>query len=270
MSMRRYSFIEESKRHLLKILSRYTPEQQRKITDRLISLGKENGGLHSPNEYGRRMIDGQIKKIRKLAKSNNRNIDIFRVSNPLDSKTNINGSIIDPHNKIHRLSKSAADSIDKGNDSVFIPSAKSKISSKDKETFGIKPGYRNSLTSALNATHEADEYSEVLRNAKRLGISPDAYAMLDKSATVSSGNHFSHYKHKVLKREKKTKKLLDRLFGKDSSFHVPRSKEEMKVSSIPLERYWNEVHPNKELGDIDKMGQISLANRIHQSRINPK
>lgn len=72
--------LEMSIRQLPKKRKLYTPEQWQSMMDKLQKIGKNANapisGLHSADEYGMRMYNGQMKRAFKTAKKHNRKLRI--------------------------------------------------------------------------------------------------------------------------------------------------------------------------------------------------
>lgn len=225
--MKSYSFLEESQNQFFKRLSRYTPEEQKRIVDKLFQIGKQNGGFHDRNYLASKIYDGQLKRIGNLAKKNGRKVGIAK-SNYLQGNTALNRLISDNmirdnwrfHKpKTTRLATS-------GKDIIILPSKKIK---------NIAPIYKSDI-----ASHEADEYSEILKWAKKYKISPEEAFL--KSAEQAPG--ISHQVGNVLTREQKRNKRLKLLFPdfvpKDRS--VPEFRDAtQKLSKRPLSKEYQDL-----------------------------
>lgn len=234
--MKQYSFLSESFNKLVKRLNRYSPEDRRKITSKLIKLGKKNGGLYSSDEYGKRMLNGQVKRMHNIAKNNKRNLNILRSSNWKDSR-------IVPSTNVRVQSKPTInwdDTIDfldhktyrnsiRGIDSIVIP----------------KHNIHNPLSMADVVAHETDEYSKLFSNAKKLKLKPGEVNYL-----TYLHNKTNPGKHNlgVLKRELKRRNNLKNIYDVDFPNRDPNEIIHNDVSLKTLLKYKGSIkEQEKEL-----------------------
>ncbi len=224
--MRQYSAISESKSHLMKIRQRYTPQEWERIRKKMLSLGKKNGGWYSPEEYGRRMIKGQVKRARNL----NPNIKLQKVNNVFDAQAVLSSEPV----------------------VLGLPGRKSKITPPfTRENFktakeykkAVRDWYRtfpsfkrnysglHALTSADVAAHEVDELSSAYKHAVKYGVFPteigDVMTRIHKDVNGFAGLHNPG----VLKREAKRSRLLHTLYGRGSYVKVPRTQREYTLNN---------------------------------------
>ena len=204
----------ESKAKLLRRLSRYTPEEVAKIRERMIQLGKENGGWYNASEYGKRMTRGQAKRLHNTARKYNRDISIHAD----DSVAKGNAETI--------FSRSGQyDKIAVNPDAISIPSiSKSKkrlTKRKDLRKLLRDPNEHNLfLTTGDTMAHEADEYS--IGNALKQKLGLPKFNGFDDVQSKSS-SHFPG----VLRRERKRQHLLSQLYGRDANQLYVREKEQV-------------------------------------------
>lgn len=247
-------FIEESFNKIVRRFNRYDVSKQPKLLNWLI---KQNKKYH-PDNYGKLMLKGQETRIDKLSKQAGRKVHISRVDDPLHSKIMINGVT----NSLSKLPSIERVKISNGYDVIRLPHINSKISKdtinsaihdqpnlKDSFIKSFKNQGNSKLTNASQASHEADEFSNIIKQSKRLNLTPDSYAAADAATRLPHEIGPSHYRGNVLSREFKRQRKLDTVFGKGSSFNQPRSQLEIDVSRKPLENAYNDYikqNPDKE------------------------
>lgn len=200
----------------MKQLSRYSPEERQKIVDRLIALGKDKGGLYSAEEYGKRMIVGQKKRLQKLAIQNGRKIRINDVNDRLQSGMipSANIALLRKPNKSPQLIGLYRDRV-RGIDTVNIPTS----------------NQINPLHSIINgdvAAHEADEYSLLLRNSKRLN---QPVSLTDELTHRYNKTNTGEHNIGVLNRERKRRKMLSSIYG---NIFPERSQSEIDHNNVSL------------------------------------
>ena len=242
--VKQYSLFESFNRFVRK-LSKYSPEERKRIVDRLIKLGKGNGGIYSADEYGRRMIDGQIKRARNIAKLNNRKLNITTTNDWRNSVTVPATDI-----RLHKRPSSNWDGIDpeqirqyrnsvRGIDSIVIPSLNSKTSK---------------LNLADVTSHEVDEYSTLFRNSKKLGIKP---SLTNRLTTFHNQTNPGKHEIGVLGREFRRRNKLSLIYNEQ--FPV-RDKIELSHNSIKLKdllKYMGSIRDKeKEILQSDKKPDI--------------
>lgn len=216
--MIQYSFIQESFNKLVKRLSRYNPKERKRITERLIKLGKKNGGLYSPEEYGEKMINGQINRIKKLAKDNNREI----VFQNIDSARS---NIMVP-TSIRTIKKPSKTGWDKDVNKEELFTYRNSIRGKDVASLPLKD---KSLLAGDITSHEADEYSRLFLNAKRLKISPSE---LGELTNLHNKQSLGSHNIGVLKRELKRNQKLNSIYN--YKLPIERSNKELSNDSVKL------------------------------------
>lgn len=240
--MKSYSFLEESQNQFFKRLSRYTPEEQKRIVDKLFQIGKQNGGFYDRNYLASKIYDGQLKRIGNLAKKNGRKVSVNKEDNPKSWMTTVSKIVSDKD--INRLSKN-----------YFINSKPVRVLSSGKDLVSIpdKKGKLNlSLINKDNViNHEADEYSEILKWAKRYKISPQ-----ESMLRSSNQSEFPHQVGNVLKRENKRSKRWKLLFPDFK--RLDRSVPELRTSSQNLSK---DSKLEKMLQD--KLDQSKLIHRFY-------
>ncbi len=226
--MKHYSFLTESKKKLLKRLSRYTPEQIARIREKMLALGKENGGWYSAEEYARRMGLGQLKRARK----------------------------IDPQIKFEPIKDIFEAETEAGSHILRIPSKKSQILSipfsrehfKNKKEYkkAVRDYYRSvkkwnenpypahALTRADTVSHEVDELALAYKYARKYGVNPTD--IIDIQKRIYRTNNFAgNHNPEVLRREAYRHHLLNTLYGRGSYISPPRSHTEYRLNR-PLSR----------------------------------
>lgn len=228
--MKQYTFLTESKKKLLKRLSKYTPNEIKKIRDRMISLGKNNGGWYSPEEYGHRMIKGQIERTKKLDPK----VKFVPIKDIFDASTEalLSGSILRiPNHRSTILSR---------------PFNKKQFKTKKEYKKALRDYYRSviswnknpkssrALTIADTISHEIDELSSAKKYAKKYGVFPtEIQSISDKIRHLN--NYAGNHNPEVLKREAKRKHLLNTLYGRDSYISPPRTHTEYRLNK-PLSK----------------------------------
>lgn len=240
--MIQYSFLVESFNALSKRLSRYTPEERKRIVDKLVKLGKKNGGLYSPEEYGERMLNGQWSRLQNIARKNGRKIKKFVVRNPLESG-------IVPATHADLLYKSTTDP-------RKIRNYRNNIRGIDiAELPSQVIGSQSSLEKAHIASHEADEYSLMFRNAKKLGIAPELFDLLNNRHNMTSkGKHHIG----VLKRELNRSKKLNSVYGTQFK---QRDADEFSHNDIPVKTLL------KYLGSIKNKEKLIAGNPTYEKNL---
>lgn len=227
--------LEIATKTLLKKRKLYSPAEWERIITRLQSVGKKNGGLHSADEYGRRMIKGQKERIKKIAKRNGREVIVYQ--NPWDPA---NGSTRIAH--ISDTTKHIEpDIIDYGSNPIQLDQQIKHLHSElipnwdtgklDNSRRIIKKNLRDYRKSSVPLSqgeilsHEADEYSLGLANAKKYGLK-NPYSgrnhLLEPGVQSLKSTHHAG----VLDREAKRKHLLTTLYGRDSFVSYPRDAEQ--------------------------------------------
>ncbi len=207
---------EISNRTLLKKRKLYSPEQWAKMMAKLQKVGKgreettdkilkragvnllPKGGLHTADEYGKRMIAGQTKRAQKLAKKYGRKLEIT-------NSPNAGGSTL------IRFKKSKPDEIlyAPGNQSArFKPSDMIGVERKTVRKLLRKPSNKT-LDAADTLSHEVDEYS-IGHKLKNKLKPDDLFADLTYAQSVRS-SHFPG----VLDREAKRAHKLRTLYPTD-------------------------------------------------------
>lgn len=201
--------LEMSTRQLLKKRKLYTPEQWRSMMDRLQRIGKNANapisGLHSADEYGMRMYNGQLKRAFKTAKKHNRKLYMDDYTYPNNGSTTINWDGEDIISvSPYQTAKSA---IRHYNPKLY---SRKILRSRLKDTRNMS----NNLSLGNVLAHEVDEYSIGLNRARKYGIKPgdaeiSGLGLKNGQAATSSHNPG------VLDREAKRYKMLSSLYGRD-------------------------------------------------------
>jgi hypothetical protein len=244
--MQKNPLLNESKRQLLKRLSRYTPEQVKKIRSKMLSLGKKNGGWYNIDEYGKRMINGQKLRAQKLASRYKRNLKF-----ETDSIHSGNGSTILMPDKNDIIRVSDNPFFDNKTITNKIGMERNILNNKNKNALSRKDirkftrDTRNAskrLSNADTLAHEVDEYSLSLANSKKLNIDPNVSVFangLNQKKPFNAPSHSastyiqsirSSHVGGVLEREAKRKNLLSRMYGRDSFNSIPRDKKEYALN----------------------------------------
>lgn len=230
--MKSYSFIDdtktifESKRHLMRILSRYDKEGQAKIRDKMLALGKANGGWYNPVDYAKMFKSGQQKRAIDLRNRYHRYLFAGQVPFINNAQT-ITGKTSD----IIAIPT---------NNAILHPQIKSKfirnvdIPQLTGRSSNIKTKYRRQLQnktipeldSAFATGHEIDEYSTILKLAKRHHTTPDKITDELYGKKRPSKISTVHSNKDIIDKEHERARLFSALFGRNSFFHPPRSNEE--------------------------------------------
>lgn len=238
--MVKYSFLDESFTSLSRKLSNYTPEQRKRIVEKLISSGQ----LYSPLEYSQKMINGQKQRLAKIAKQNGRKLRILHSDNFEDFR------ILPSHNI-----KLIAKPVPEWDDSVNkVTTAAYRNSIRGKDTVVLpKINNKSNLLHGDTATHEADEYSTMFSLAKRLNLSPGEISYL-----TTLYNKTSPGKHNlgVLKRELKRRSKLNAVYGYNYSQRDINEINHNNVSIKILLKY---------LGSIKDSEKDLLRNKVTKS-----
>lgn len=265
-------FIEESFNKIVRRFNRYDVSRQPKLLNWLI---KQNKKYH-PDNYGKLMLKGQETRIGKLAKQAGRKVHVSRVDDPLDSRTMINGTI----RNLSYLKPEERIKISNGYDVIRLPKDTSTISKgsldyytdlfpnlKNKLTNNVNRVNRNpTLTNASQASHEADELSNIIVKSKKLGLTPDSYGMADHMTRLPGEEKFSHFRGNVLDREFLRQKKLDTIFGKNSSFDSPRSTEEIKASKKSLVSAYNDYIKKYPQEEDEIQNEIQKSIQLYRKR----
>ena len=222
----------ESRRKLfLNLSKRYTPEERKRIVNRLIEIGKKNGGLYNADEYGKLMLNGQERRIENIARKNFHNLRIDKVDQVGKAHTRMG-----KHFAIVSIPKDDAELLrspisknriiprseyqDLGYDKRYV-----KKMRKFNDRF-VNDNVSKPLNSANIAAHEADEYSLASKNMKRLNKTAEELDdLVDKQHKRTPSKH----NFGVIKREYKRQNFLNMLYGKGKTQQIPRSKSEYKA-----------------------------------------
>ena len=209
-----YEFLSESFAKVINRSNTLSPEARQRYLQHYMKARFGGSNLDQTiNNYGKRLLIGSGKRIRNIAKKNGRKVKIIRISDPLESRTIINGAIQSPGQLNNKLQQKA---ISKGKDIIQIPR---------------RNATSNALFSANQAAHEADEYDNVIRQAMKHKSGVDSYAVRDMRSRLGLDHQYSHFRGNVLEKEKKRLKLQDSIFGKDKVKKIPRSEDEYLQSS---------------------------------------
>lgn len=200
--------LEMSTRQLLKKRKLYTPEQWRSMMDRLQRIGKNANapisGLHSADEYGMRMYNGQIKRAFKTANKHDRNLKFDFNGDPNDGYVRHLFGL----DKISVSPNQTAQPVISNYDPKLY--SRKILRSKLKDTRNMS----NNLSLGNVLAHEVDEYSTSLNRARKYGVIPgftdiSGFRSQNVQAVTSSHNPG------VLGREAKRQHMLSSLYGRD-------------------------------------------------------
>lgn len=218
--------LEMSTRQLLKKKKLYTPEQWRSMMDRLQKIGKNANapisGLHSADEYGMRMYNGQIKRAFKTAKKHNR-------------KLTLNTNYSEPNNASTLIDFYDGDIISISPNQTAQPSLKyiathqprKILRSHLKDTRNMS----NNLSLGNVLAHEVDEYSTGLNRARKYGLTPGKVNISGLALRGGQARTSSHHPG-VLDREAKRYKMLSSLYGRDK-FNLYKRDHEQFAKNKP-------------------------------------
>lgn len=218
--------LEMSTRQLIKKRRLYSPEQWQKMMQKLQSLGKDPNapvtGLHSAEEYGKRMIAGQVKRARKAASKYNRKLKVHSSDRSRTSFRN-DGDLI-------RYKKTAPfNASDKNEEIYYNRLIGSDKNHRLKDSFNrkiIRKKLRDDRLSVPNLigadtlAHETDEYITALKLADKHNLNPIDIARVVTPVQHKTGNHMPG----VLDKEAKRAHTLSTLYGRDSFAMQPRDK----------------------------------------------
>lgn len=228
--------LEISTKTLLKKRSLYSPEQWNKIISKLQKTGKENGGLHSPDVYGRRMKLGQLQRARALGSKYGKNIKFTQ-----DPNKGAYSSFSKYHNNIEvNLPDTDKRHMLYADSHSINPFRKLKgkfRKYKHNRTYysQIDPnkGKSKSLNDAITAHHEVEEISQLLRQAERNKLSEWDYInkinnRINSKIKNREGNHFP----RVLGSEKRLSNRIETLYGPEYGNSLIRTPNELQADRI--------------------------------------
>lgn len=247
-----YEFLSESFTKVINRSNTLSPEARQRYLQHYMKARFGGSNLDQTiNNYGKRLLIGSGKRIRSIAKKNGRKVKIIRISDPLESRTIINGAIQSPGQLNNKLQQKA---ISKGKDVIQIPR---------------RNATSNVLFSANQAAHEADEYNNVIRQAINHKSGVDSYAVRDSKSRIGLKNQYSHYRGDVLKREKKRLDLQDSIFGSEKVKKIPRSSNEYIESAKDVDIAENELM-DRIKDDPILQRQYDLASALQQRADNSR
>lgn len=238
--MTKYSFLDESFTSLSRKLSNYTPEQRKRIVEKLISSGQ----LYSPLEYSQKMISGQKQRLAKIAKQNSRNLRILD-ADKFDYLSTVPATNI-------KLMKKPISYWDGSIDKYATASYRNSVRGQDTVVLP-KINNKNNLSHGDAAHHEADEYSTMFSLAKRLKLNPNEVSYLTTLHNVTTpGKHNLG----VLKREIKRRNKLSNIYG----FNFPkRDINEINHNNVSIKTLL------KYMGSIRNSEKELLKNKVTRS-----
>lgn len=255
--------LQESKKKLIRKLDKYTPEQRAKIRDKMLALGKENGGWYDADEYGARMHSGQLRRAAKMirragmdptktiSKSSMQAVSASGIVPSLFPKSKRDDAIMYHVPGVNEtpdvaqalptinLKKSAKGSKTLGQMMQHfkekserkavkqLGALNKKFASKIKRYKGAMRTASNALVNADIAAHEGDELSQVLKIRSKIK-SPIEFTGRVTDHLKRVGKAGGSHMPKVLDREVKRAHMLRTMYG-DKFRPIPRSHKQFAV-----------------------------------------
>ena len=252
--MKQYSFMSESLNKILKRSLKLNSKNSKRYIDSWIHNRMNGQSMDdSKLDYAKRMFVGNRERLKNTASKNKRSLVFDNSSDPNLSAIAVNGDFRSMLDNSKTSSDFIGTAIRNGNDIAEL-------------SFPTK---RNDIKSILNSylvnSHEADEYSKVLRLAKKYKLTPSQVLILIKK------QYNTGHAPGVIKKELKRNSDLKRMFDVDLLKNNPRSEKEIQVDKIRFRpEKIKKTLSRQELTDFNNNGMFQdpkdLAKFIEDAR----